>query len=222
MSFAPLPKVFLEYLEDCNQPSARILDLGCGDGDFFTPLLPLKAQLISLDRVKPQVGTSPILVADAKHPPFRPRSMDLIVAANLFRHILFGEMKADFLENWCGLLRPGGALFLFEDEPTVFPPAARNYGQVQDFLLRLLPGERGPLLARADFEGLIGRGTVGSEWVLGLGRNDLKPDLEAIQSLLSSNGVAPGSEVSQLLRALDQDGLAYGDFWWACWRADSA
>ena len=222
MSFSPLPEIFLEHLDKCPGSSARFLDLGCGDGSFFTPLLPLEAEVFGLDRVGPDVGSSAQVVGDARRLPLRRQSLDLVVAANLFRHILPGDPRAGFLVDWQGLLRSGGALFLFEDEPSGFPPGVRNYRQVQDFLLRLMPGGRGPLLARAGFEQLMDKGFVGADWVLGSSRNELEPDLDAVRDLLSGCGGTPEGEVSRLLRDLEQDGLAYGDFWWACWRADPA
>ena len=222
MSFSPLPELFLEHLEICRRSSARILDLGCGDGAFFASLLPLEAELVGLDRAGPAAGSAAQVVGDARVPPLRSGTMDLVVAANLFRHIFPADPRAGFLDHWRRLLRPGGALFLFEDEPAGFPAAVRNYRRVQEFLNRLLPAVRGPLLARAGFERLLGSGRWGTDWVLGSGRNELEPDLEAVRGLLFSGHPSPEGEASRLLRALEQDGLAYGDFWWACWRADPA
>ena len=222
MSFSPLPELFHEQLEMCRNASARVLDLGCGDGSFFADLPPLNGRLIGLDRVRPLAGTSAQVVSDARFPGLKPQSFDLVVAANLFRHIIADDPRAGFLSGWCGLLRPGGTLFLFEDEPADSPGAVKNYRDLQEFLLRLMPSGRGPLLPRSSFERLMESAEVGTDWLLGFSRNQVDPNLEAVRSLLLSGEGPVEGERSRLLHALEEDGLAYGDFWWACWRADPA
>ena len=91
------------------------------------------------------------MVGDALEPPISAGACDLVVASNLVRHLLAVTGHLRFLGSWLALLKPGGSLFVFEDEPATEEGPAGNYRDLQEFLSRLVPEARGPLLARRDF-----------------------------------------------------------------------
>jgi SAM-dependent methyltransferase len=221
MSFSPLPNLFLEYLERAGGPTGRLLDLGCGDGSFFLPLLHSGVRPVGIDRRGPAAGTVAAVVGDVHQPPVLRGSQDVVVAANLFRHIISDDPLARFLDQWQQLVKPHGALFLFEDEPARGPGPAGNYRDLQSFLCRLMPEARGPLLARSEFENSFGAPASAGCWEFGTCKNELAPDRDAVRRMLEGGGLTSGGEAARLSRAIEQEGLAYGDFWWACWRRNA-
>lgn len=218
MSFSPLPDLFLEHLESTRLSSGRFLDLGCGDGSFSASLNRFGVRGLGLDRRGTELGTAAEVVGDVGRVPLRRRSQELVVAANLFRHIVSTDPLTPFLAHWQELLVPGGALFLFEDEPAERPGPAANYRDLQRFLGQLMPESRGPLMARAEFERCYGVCGNGGRWVFGSCRNEWPLAQDPILELLAGDGQARTGEPVRLLRSIERDGIAYGDYWWACWR----
>ncbi|MGW3488648.1 methyltransferase domain-containing protein [Streptomyces sp. NPDC001054] len=99
---------------------ADVLDLGCGTGSLALLAARAGHRVTASDRSAAMLaearaklaGTGTRLVrADAAHPPFAPRSFDVV----LVRHLLwlFADPAA-VLRRWCALLRPGGRLVLVE------------------------------------------------------------------------------------------------------------
>lgn len=212
MSFAPWPASFLESVASCDYPGGRVLDLGCGGETAWRPRFRATVTYVALDRHGPGVGTAANLVGDAERPPLRAESFDLVVAANLFRHIVGVRPDADPVPDWRRLLRPGGSLFLFEDEPGAGTEAECNYAELQALLARLMPAARGPLLPRARF--LAGRT---NSWTGGTRRNLERPDTASVIGWLRAGSPQPGGEVARLIDRIDRDGLSYGNYWWAAW-----
>lgn len=216
MPFSPLPAIFAERLARVAASGGLALDLGCGDGAFAGRLEAAGVVPVGLDRLPRSLARRADLRGDARRPPLRDRSLDLLTAANLLRHLAPAGPLPPLLERWQGLLRPGGALFLFEDEPADSPAAVRNYRDLQAFLARLLPGQRGPLLALDRFRaGLPTR----DRWRFGLQENRSTLDPAAATTLLAGAGAPPTGEAARLAAAITAGGLACGRYWWAAWTA---
>lgn len=215
MSIAPLPAPLIDRLDR----AGRVLDLGCGETTLLDGGKRDGALYVALDRRGPTFGSVANLVADALQPPFRRESFDLVVAAQLFRHIGEPGGAAGILSCWQDLVKPGGALYLFEDEPDLADPACANYVALQAFLARLLPERRRPLLPRSRFEAIIGATDRATGWTLGSAANELKPDPAAVLAMLQGAARDEGGEAARLGRRIAADGLSYGRFWWACWTA---
>lgn len=212
MSFSPLPAAFLALLEQCDFDGARALDLGCGEGAEWARHAPAALHVVTLDRRGPVQGTAATLVGDALRPPLRAGRFDLVVASNLYRHILGAAPGTDPLPLWRQLLRPGGTLFLFEDQPGTASAAEQNYADLQRLLARLMPESRGILLARESLETL-----QSGSWRSGRQRNAERPDTDAVLGWLAAGNPQPGGEVGQLIDRIGREGLSYGEFWWAAW-----
>ena len=206
MPFTPLPTIFTDLCGSLDPEHSRNLELGCGDGRFLEAAAGCGLRLWGLDLVPPGRGSSAAVVGDALAPPISMGACDLVVASNLVRHLLAVAGNLRFLESWLDLLKPGGSLFVFEDEPAVGDGPAGNYRDLQEFLSRLVPEARGPLLARRDFLGLATVEHPDVTWEHGLARNLHGLDGSAIMDLL---------EPGPLKRAIEAGGVDPGHFWWA-------
>ena len=214
MSFSPLPKTFTDI---CLHPDfifPRILELGCGDGRFRSILADLGITSWGLDRFGPEVGTVADVVGDALSPPVARGSLDFLLAANLLRHLVPADPALGFLVGWLELLKPGGSLFVFEDEPGDVPAGVARYGDLQDVLFRLMPQSRGPLLPLTDFKARVANFGAAAGWEFGLVRNRQTIDAEAVLELLRRGG-EPTGQVGRVMRGIDRDGLDPGYYWWA-------
>jgi SAM-dependent methyltransferase len=96
-------------------PSWRVLDVACGPGRHARALEAAGARCFGLDLSMPllrrarQVTAIPLIRADMRRIPVRPRSMDLTV--NLFTSFGYFEEDAEHrvaLEAMVGTVRPGG------------------------------------------------------------------------------------------------------------------
>ncbi len=216
MSFEPLPRAFRDDLAACDRGSCHILDLGCGTGAAWTQELRI-AQPVGMDRFPPRMGTVAAVVGDAIRAPLRSAAFDLVVASNLLRHLLPNAEGADLISGWQDLVRPGGALYLFEDEPEGAPAGVRNYRDLQAFLARVDPGHRGALVSLVTFRTWCDRWGGAENWQTGLMRNEMTADTDAVIEMLRGSGSAPEGEAARLIAAIKTDGLNYGRFWWAAW-----
>ncbi len=225
MSFFPLPTTLLEDLARFR--GEPIVELGCGDGCFSAVLAAAGASLWRMDRRPPWAGSAADLVADARLLPFPTGGIGLLICANLLHQLWPPGGVRPVPDEWRRCLRPGGVLFLLEDEPTQSTPAAHNYMELQAFLARVAPQLRRPLLPRGRF---LKRLRVAGElegWRHGQARNDYTADAGAVASWLRGSAgtgaagpgrQAPGgNEGVRLAEALERDGLGYGDYWWARW-----
>lgn len=213
MSFSPLPAPFLEFLGQCDFCGALALDLGCGPDVAWSSSAPAALRIVNLDRRGPDQGTAATLVGDATQPPLLAERFDLVVASNLYRHIVGTGPGVDPLPCWQGLVRPGGCLFVFEDEPGSELAAESNYADLQRMLARLMPESRGELLPLERFAGRPGGG-----WSAERLRNAERPDTEAVCAWLAAGNPEPGHEVGRLIERIGRDGLSYGRYWWARWQ----
>ena len=214
MSFTPLPKIFTDIFLALDSPNPQILELGCGDGRFRTVLAEHEIFSWGLDRLGPEGGTVADLVGDALAPPVGVESLDLLLVPNLLRHLAPTDPVLDFLARWLKLLKPGGSLFIFEDEPATEPAGAAHYRDLQEFLGRLMPESRGPLLPLADFKARIAVPRFSCSWEFGLIRNTQTLDTEVVQAFLDP-GAASKGEPGRLRIGIERDGLDPGHYWWA-------
>ncbi len=215
MSFFPLPRTFLD---DLSPRPARVVELGCGDGRFTAVLRERGLRPLGLDRRSRRQGSAADVVADAVRLPLPDGGVDLLVAANLLRQVWPPGPSAAVPPGWLRCLRPGGLLYIFEDEPGGRPAAARNYRDLQRFLSLLAPGRRRPLLARARFARRLGAGAAG--WTLGRARNRWPVDAGRVAAWLDTLGGGPEGEAARLAAAIRDRGLDYGTYWWARYRAE--
>lgn len=218
MSFTPLPEILLEKCADlAGRGRGVALDLGCGEGSLGTALGDLGVRPWGLDRTRPGLGSAADIVADLRHPPLRPGCADLVVAGNVLRHLLAADRSAAFLTRWGGLLKSGGSLVLLEDQPDRNPGPARNYAEVQDFLVTVTGGRRGRLLPLAEFRKTAATILPKGVWQSGLKANRWPVDAANVLTMLRGGGGEPGPEAARLMAAITAEGLAYGKYWWACW-----
>lgn len=212
MSFDPLPETLAELCRGAG-PDWRGVDLGCGDGGLTLALRRHGAWFAALDSAPRELAGVANLRADARRPPLRQSSLDLVVAGNLARHLLPADPDLGFLDAWLRLLRPGGSVFLLEDEPST-GEAAANHRDLQDFLARLAPAGRGPLVPLANFVAAMpsrlranirGQGVAPNRWEL---------DANAAAAMLLRGRPAPGGEAARLADRIARHGLACGNMWW--------
>src|SRR6476661_233251 len=120
------------------EPGWRVLDVACGAGRHARAFEDARARCVGLDlsaallRVARQVTTAPLIRADMRALPVRPRSMDLTV--NLFTSFGYfdrDEEHAAVLTEMAATVRPGGWFVL----------DFLNAGTVRQ---GLVPGERHP------------------------------------------------------------------------------
>ncbi len=214
MPFSPLPGPFLDEAGALALRPHVAVELGCGAGDFGAVLASTGLSVIGLDAGRPLPAGRPAVLGDALRPPLAPGSCDLLIAANLVRHLVPRRRELEFLVGWVGLLRPGGALYVFEDEPRGGPGPEGNYGRLQTLLARVAPQSRGPLLGRDVFAQraaalglrIADGGTWPNTWPL---------DARAVLTMLAAGRPEPNGEVARLMRSIGREGIACGTAWWA-------
>lgn len=219
MSFSPLPVEIVQFLKTLSSQShPRILDLGSGQGDFSQLLNPYGVPVWGLDRLPTAAGVKAHLQGDALDLPVLPASLDCLLAGNLVRHLLIQCPDGSFLKHWLDFLRPGGCIFLFEDEPEEDSAATRNYHELQNFLAKLMPSHRGPLLPRSKFCSQVRSFTPEQQWNTGLAKNQESPDTSAVLAMLRGGSSSPrqaDGQAGQLISRIEKYGLSYGSYWWA-------
>ena len=220
MSFTPLPKIFTETCSHRDIPFPQILELGCGDGCFRSVLAQAGCPSWGLDLTGPKLGTVAEVVGDALSPPIAVGSLDILLAANLLRHLVPVDRSLRFLARWMDLLKPGGSLFIFEDEPGDTPASVANYRDLMVFLQRLLPENRGPMLPLNDFQPLVKSLGLTARWEFGQARNRYPINAAAVLEFL---GVAEQVDrpLGRLIEGIGRDGLDPGNYWWARAQADA-
>ncbi len=115
------------------------------------------------------------------------------------------------------MVRPGGTLVIFEDEPGNAPPEVQNYRDVQSFLAQLVRPNRGPLLSGKQFQKLTSGSSGTSFWEIELEANSLVADPDVVLGFLAGSSGVVTPEVAELMNRIKRHGLAYGNFWWARW-----
>jgi hypothetical protein len=216
MPFTPLPAIFSADL--ASSGSREVLELGSGDGAFTEVLREFGAEPVTMDRGAAVMGIRAQVRGDALSPPFR-RRFDVVVAANLLRH-LWREVAAAGPTAWRDLVAPRGVLWILEDEPVAEPAPARHYRDLQAFLARLDPEGRGPLLARRRFEARARSWNWPGAWSGGEEANAWPVAGKDVAAWLAAGVTTAGGEVDRLAGAIRREGLSYGRFWWARWQAE--
>lgn len=214
MSFTPLPKIFTETCLDPEIPFPQILELGCGDGCFGEVLTHAGLTSWGLDNSGPERGTVAQVVGDALAPPIAAGSLDVLVAPNLLRHLIPGDPGLGFLSRWMELLKPRGSLFIFEDEPGDTPVQVAHYRDLMDFLRRLMPRSRGPLLPLKEFQARVESLDDAVSWEFGQARNRYPINAQVVLDFLGRPENAE-AWLKRLIDGISRDGLAPGFFWWA-------
>ena len=208
------------------QGRSAVLDLGCGPGTLARQQSTLSTSVVGLDLAGPCLGTAANVVGDALFPPFTRCCADVVLAGNLFRHLLPADGQGKFLSRWLRLLRPGGFLFILEDQPCSHDdvPVAggwANYTAFQEFLARLDPQHRRPLMSLDGFLDWLERHPAGQGvWDSGLQENSLPAEREPVVAMLVGDGGRLAPEVRDLVKSIQRAGLSYGKYWWAAFRAE--
>ena len=215
MSFTPLPTTLSTILADLHPTRARVVELGSGDGRFTAEIRRTGVSVIGVDRALPATGARASVVGDALSPPVLPGSCDLVLVANLVRHLLPSRPDPGFLSAWTDLLVPGGWLFILEDEPTPRPKGAVRYRQLQEFLARVVPRGRGPLIGLGTFRDILARHRRHEGWIFGGDVNRYALDPEPVVAMLRGADLDPNGQAARLAADIERDGLDPGRFWWA-------
>ncbi|MBN2084826.1 MAG: methyltransferase domain-containing protein [Anaerolineales bacterium] len=101
-------------LEMLGKGSGRVLDLGCGAGEFFVDLGKAGYSVVGADFSSEMVrlaaaagGAAPVVRADAVHPPFAPRSFRALIAVGLLEYL---PEDGGALAELRRIMEPGGVL----------------------------------------------------------------------------------------------------------------
>jgi ubiquinone/menaquinone biosynthesis C-methylase UbiE len=124
--FEPSHALLLKELDSL--APGRILDVGCGTGEFAARLAARGWEVLALDLCEPMVrqaylkavgigGGVRVAVGDSEHLPFAPRSFDVVTCANSFHHY---PHHAKVVRDMFRILRPGGRLLLLDGWPDQF------------------------------------------------------------------------------------------------------
>jgi SAM-dependent methyltransferase len=223
VSFQPLPGILLDALSDLAPDRAPlVVDLGCGDGSLGRPLEQAGARVVGCDRARSHLGSAADVVGDVLSLPILAGTADFLVAGNLVRHLLLQDAAAGFLRRWSSCLRPGGWLFILEDEPRANSRSQQHYLELQGFLRQLNPGQRGPLIDLAHFLQLEGTRSLPGRWHSASQPNSWSPDTDRVMQMLRGTGPEPQGRPGALIKAIGVDGLAYTNYWWAGWQKSLA
>jgi SAM-dependent methyltransferase len=214
MPFSPLPKSFTDHLAGLDPSTDTVLELGSGEGHFRALVAGRGFPCLGLDLRPPAAGTVCDFVGDARRPPIRSGSVSVLVAANLVRHLVPRHRLPEHLASWRQLLKPGGVLFVFEDEPGQATVGERNFRDLQDFLAQLMPESRGPLLAQQRFRALVEAADDHAAWQFGSAANLETIDATAVVRFLAAGQGTPTGTLAALIRSIGRDGLQPGRYWW--------
>jgi SAM-dependent methyltransferase len=222
MPFDPLPETLTDLLDGPETSRLCAVEFGCGDGRLLNVLRRRGLNCAGLDRMPRIAGSVADVRGDACCPPLRLGSLDLIIAANLVRHLLPAQPTFGFLTIWLSLLKPGGAVLILEDEPTSNPRAAARYRDLQTFLARLCPAERGPLVSGKAFRRKLPPSLAARVDCFGTAANAWPQNADAVVAMLRAGAPTAGGEAARLADAISADGLSCGRQWWCRLRASPA
>jgi SAM-dependent methyltransferase len=195
-----------------------VVDLGCGDGELGRQLVQEGVHVVGCDLTRPCLGSAADVVGDVLSLPFLDGVADLLLAGNLVRHLLLQDSQASFLRRWASCLRPGGWLFILEDEPQANSRGQANYLELQAFFRQLNPGQRGPLIDLAHFLQFGGARSLEGRWQTGKQANSWPLDTDRVIQMLRGAGAEPQGRPGALIKSLRVDGLSCTDYWWAGWQ----
>lgn len=212
MPFDPLPEPLSgDRARLARRTGGGGLDLGCGDSRLANRLSASGLPVWGLDRMP---GGSASVIAEATRLPVTEGGLDLIVAANLVRHLLAAHPEAGFLEHWWSSLRSGGVLYILEDQPDLSTAPRRNYHDLQVFLAALWGTGRGPLMGDQVLRPVIARALPVADLQWGRLTNRRRPDAGAVLELLDRGTGSGRGEVGRLRDSIERHGLDYGPYWW--------
>lgn len=102
-----------EYENTTSKENMRIIDVGCGDGDFTRALKKKGYSVIGMDQHSPKTApwmhTPPDCAIDARFIAFKDNTFDVVIALEVVEHVsCFAEINR--------ILKPGG--FFFCSTPT--------------------------------------------------------------------------------------------------------
>lgn len=215
MAFSPLPTRFTDLLANMEADQSTVLELGSGEGHFQSLVQKQGQQCLGLDIRSPSSGAVCDLVGDARRPPIKSGSISLLVAANLVRHLVPRHKLPQYINQWRGMLKPGGSLFIFEDEPSQATRPERNFRDLQAFLAQLMPEARGPLMPLKRFQALVEAEENPGQWQFGTQLNHETIDAGEVVRFLAAGDGVPSGAVAGLIKSIGRDGLAPGNYWWA-------
>lgn len=105
----------------------RILDVGCGTGDFVIELARRGATVVGIDISPTVVATAQARCADLPRVTLKatginefsapPNSFDLVTSITVLQHLTDSSQLAQVVQRLCAVLRPGGHLLLLELAP---------------------------------------------------------------------------------------------------------
>ena len=92
------------------RPGNRVLDLGCGDGQYMAHLRQYGVKPVGLDLSLESLGcikSFPCILGSSDEIPFKSKKFDVVLAVLLFEHV---KCVVPVLEEICRVLKSGGIL----------------------------------------------------------------------------------------------------------------
>ena len=104
----------IRQMQEYLAPGARVLDVGCGNGKLFSPLVRADYDVFGLDvsgNALRDLAAFNVVQGDARHLPFKSETFDAAVCYDVLQHLLSAE-RLDAVKEMRRILRPGGKLFV--------------------------------------------------------------------------------------------------------------
>lgn len=224
MSFWPLPKTLCDLLRSA-AAHGPVLEPGAGGGELATRLDRLTPGVIRIDRSPRQLGCIPAamprVAGDLLALPVRSRVAGGVVLGNLVRH-LSPAQRVQAAAETARVLAPGGVCVVLEDDPTERNSAESNYRRALLLLAQADPLRGGALAAstlRPSFAELLG-----DPIAVGKGDNaeQVRDPLAPVRWLeIRPRLPFQRATLTELRRAIEQQGMEYGRFWFQVYRPEA-
>jgi SAM-dependent methyltransferase len=148
--------------------SSRVLDVGCGSGEFLRTLTDRGAVATGVDPARGMVELArtvaplaDIRVAEAENLPFADASFDVVTAVNALQ---FADDTVDALAEFARVLAPGGYVAVAN-----WAEGARNDLDAIEAAVAAADGGAGDLVGDGEDEGAVGEGAVSPDGAHGGG-----------------------------------------------------